>query len=136
VSLNFDRELDTAIAAVRGAGSLLRMHFERGVQAHTKSTPFDLVTEADKASETVIVETLTDALPDHRIIAEEGGGNRMESEYVWLVDPLDGTTNMRAAPRSIGLRWQQDGWMATGSSNSNLGTRPPERCSWPKLKVA
>ena len=69
------------------------MHFERGVQAHTKSTPFDLVTEADKASEAVIVAMLTKAFPDHGILAEEGGGNHAESEYVWLVDPLDGTTN-------------------------------------------
>jgi myo-inositol-1(or 4)-monophosphatase len=69
------------------------MHFERGVQAHTKSTPFDLVTEADKASETIIVAVLTEAFPNHRILAEEGGGNHAESEYVWLVDPLDGTTN-------------------------------------------
>jgi len=93
LSLNFNHELDVAIIAAHRAGGLLRMHFERGVQAHTKSTQFDLVTEADKASETIIVTVLTEAFPDHRILSEEGGGNHAESEYVWLVDPLDGTTN-------------------------------------------
>ncbi len=91
--LNFNRELDVAITAAHRAGGLLRMHFERGVQAHTKSTPFDVVTEADKASETTIVAELTKAFPSHRILSEEGGGNHAESEYVWLVDPIDGTTN-------------------------------------------
>jgi len=93
LSLNLESELDIAIAAARRAGGLLQMHFERGVQAHTKSTPFDLVTEADRASEAVIVAALTKAFPDHGILAEEGGGKHAESEYVWLVDPLDGTTN-------------------------------------------
>ena len=57
--INLESELDIAIAAARRAGGLLQMHFERGVQAHTKSTPFDLVTEADRASEAVIVAALT-----------------------------------------------------------------------------
>jgi len=91
--VNFNRELDVAIIAAHRAGGLLRMHFGRGVQAHTKSTQFDLVTEADKASETIIVAVLAEAFPNHRILSEEGGGNHAESEYVWLVDPLDGTTN-------------------------------------------
>jgi myo-inositol-1(or 4)-monophosphatase len=91
--LDFNREMDVAVLAAHKAGGLLRMHFERGVQAHTKSTQFDLVTEADKASETTILAVLTEAFPNHRILSEEGGGNHAESEYVWLVDPLDGTTN-------------------------------------------
>ncbi len=49
------------------------MHFERGVRAHTKSAPFDLVTEADRASGAVIAAVLTKAFPDHGVIAEEGG---------------------------------------------------------------
>jgi myo-inositol-1(or 4)-monophosphatase len=59
----------------------------------TKSTLIDLVTEADKASEAIIVSMLDEAFPDYGIVAEEGGGNNVKSECVWLVDPLDGTTN-------------------------------------------
>lgn len=52
----------------------------------------DLVTEADRRSEELIVGRLRETFPDHSIIAEEGGGDG-GSEYLWLVDPLDGTTN-------------------------------------------
>jgi len=90
---DFETELNIAITAARRAGGLLWMHFDRGVETLTKSSPIDLVTEADKASEAVIVSILAEAFPDHRIVAEEGGGNSIKSECVWLVDPLDGTTN-------------------------------------------
>lgn len=52
----------------------------------------DLVTEADRRSEKLIVGRLREAFPDHSIIAEESGGEG-GAEYLWLVDPLDGTTN-------------------------------------------
>ena len=54
---------------------------------------FDLVTEADRASEKLIVERLSSHFPSHGIVAEEGGGHESPSEYRWFVDPLDGTTN-------------------------------------------
>ena len=53
----------------------------------------DLVTEADRASERLIVESLRAAFPAHGIYGEEGTRERLESEYRWYVDPLDGTTN-------------------------------------------
>jgi len=53
----------------------------------------DLVTEADRASERLIVERLSREFPGHDIVAEEGGGRLSGSEYRWYVDPLDGTTN-------------------------------------------
>ncbi len=52
----------------------------------------DLVTEADRRSEDLIVGRLREAFPHHAIIAEESGGER-DAEYLWLIDPLDGTTN-------------------------------------------
>ena len=54
---------------------------------------FDLVTEADRASEKLMVERLRPYLPAHNIMAKEGGGHQSASEYRWFVDPLDGTTN-------------------------------------------
>jgi len=51
------------------------------------------VTEVDKASEAAIIETLTTAYPDHSILAEESGTHERESEFQWIIDPLDGTTN-------------------------------------------
>jgi len=83
---------ETAAQIAHEAGSLLRYYFERRVAFELKSA-YDLVTEADKASEKLVVERLTQHFPDHGIVAEEGGGHDSPSEYRWYVDPLDGTTN-------------------------------------------
>ncbi|MDE3195174.1 MAG: inositol monophosphatase, partial [Acidobacteriota bacterium] len=83
---------ETAAAIAADAGSLLRYYFERRVPFEMKGD-YDLVTEADKASEKLVVERIRQAFPGHAIVAEEGGGQETESEYRWYVDPLDGTTN-------------------------------------------
>jgi myo-inositol-1(or 4)-monophosphatase len=80
-----------AVVAVE-AGALIRGYFERGVATEYKGD-VDLVTEADRASERLITERLTEAYPEHGIYGEEGVRQRIESEYRWYVDPLDGTTN-------------------------------------------
>ncbi len=74
------------------AGALLRGYRERGVATEYKGD-VDLVTEADRASEKLIEERLTAAFPGHGIFGEEGARRRMDGEYRWYVDPLDGTTN-------------------------------------------
>jgi myo-inositol-1(or 4)-monophosphatase len=84
--------LETAVEIAREAGALLANHFERRVAFETKGD-FDLVTEADRASERLVVERLRTHFPSHSIVAEEGGGHEGASEYRWFVDPLDGTTN-------------------------------------------
>lgn len=84
--------LETAVEIAREAGALLTHHFERRVAFETKGE-FDLVTEADRASERLIIDRLTTHFPTHGIVAEEGGGHESPSEYRWFVDPLDGTTN-------------------------------------------
>jgi myo-inositol-1(or 4)-monophosphatase len=84
--------VETAAEIACQAGSLLRYYFERRVAFEMKGE-FDLVTEADKASEKLVVERLKESFPDHGIVAEEGGGQDGASEYRWYVDPLDGTTN-------------------------------------------
>src|SRR5579863_9685489 len=84
--------LETAVEIAREAGSLLATYFERRVPFQTKGE-FDLVTEADRASEKLVVERLRSYFPTHTIVAEEGGGYEGNSDYRWFVDPLDGTTN-------------------------------------------
>jgi len=85
--------LDFAIETVREAGRLLRARFEHQHIVASKSSPIDLVTEADLASERLIVDRIRQRFPDHAILAEEGQGGGNRSPYVWLIDPLDGTTN-------------------------------------------
>jgi myo-inositol-1(or 4)-monophosphatase len=60
---------------------------------HTKSTGIDLVTEVDKKAEEMIIHFIHTHYPDHGILAEESGLNRHDSDYLWIIDPLDGTTN-------------------------------------------
>ena len=76
------------LEAWHGAGADGRLRVERKARN-------DLVSQADRDSEAAILSVLRDRFPEHRILAEEGGGGApgSASEYEWLCDPLDGTTN-------------------------------------------
>lgn len=84
--------IDRAIEIAREAGALLKDYFDRRVGFELKGTA-DLVTEADRASEKLVVERLRKEFPDHGIVGEEGANYPSTSGYQWYVDPLDGTTN-------------------------------------------
>jgi len=84
--------LDFAIDLARRAGLLLLSMFEGQRSVELKS-PFELVTDADHASEALIVAAITEQFPDHAIVAEERGGAASDAGYTWLIDPLDGTNN-------------------------------------------
>ncbi len=88
--------LNTAIKAARSAGAIINrasLDLDR-LQVNTKA-PNDFVTEVDHAAEAAIIDTLLGAYPGHGILAEESGSARgaADSEFVWIIDPLDGTTN-------------------------------------------
>jgi myo-inositol-1(or 4)-monophosphatase len=107
--------LETAIDIAREAGALLSTYFERRVAFELKGD-FDLVTEADRASERLIVERLRSHFPAHSIVAEEGGGREGSSGYTWYVDPLDGTTNFAHSypVYNVTLGLERDGEMLVG----------------------
>lgn len=84
--------LETAIDIARESGALLADMYKTPLEISYKR-PSDLVTEADRRSEALIIERLYKAFPGHAVISEEGGGQRIQSDYCWHVDPLDGTTN-------------------------------------------
>ena len=84
--------LEIAAGIAREAGALTTKYFNRGVQFEIKGEQ-DLVTEADRASEELILERLRSHFPSHTIVAEESGLHDKSSEYRWYVDPVDGTTN-------------------------------------------
>jgi myo-inositol-1(or 4)-monophosphatase len=83
---------EVAQEIAREAGALLAGYFQRRVGFKLKGE-FDLVTEADVASEKLVVERLRTRFPSHAIVAEESGTHQAASEFCWYVDPLDGTTN-------------------------------------------
>ncbi|MDZ7967060.1 MAG: inositol monophosphatase family protein [Nostoc sp. DedSLP03] len=87
--------LDIATEAALAAGAILQGYLGKLEDAIIeKGRPGDLVTAADKASEELILEILRCHFPQHSILAEESGklGNQ-QNEYLWAIDPLDGTTN-------------------------------------------
>lgn len=89
--------LNIAIKAARRAGQIInRASLDLSqVKVATKQQS-DYVTEVDRAAEAAIIEILRDAYPKHAILAEESGadtGSEGDSEFQWIIDPLDGTTN-------------------------------------------
>ena len=89
------RLLALAADIAREAGALLLERFQRGGESAlaSKSTPTDLVSEADLSSERLIRERLAERRPDDAFLGEEGGGVQGRSGLTWVVDPLDGTVN-------------------------------------------
>ena len=81
-----------AAAIAREAGARLREFYAQGVETEYKGD-VDLVTVADRTVEKLIRERLTAAFPTHGVYGEEGSRERLEAEFRWYVDPLDGTTN-------------------------------------------
>jgi myo-inositol-1(or 4)-monophosphatase len=108
-----------AAEIAREAGARLREFLAQGVQTEYKGD-VDLVTVADRTVEKLIRERLSKAFPEHGVYGEEGTRDRMEGEFRWYVDPLDGTTNfahgfphfcvsMGLEQRAPGMPPEQDG---------------------------
>jgi myo-inositol-1(or 4)-monophosphatase len=89
-----DHLLQTAIAAAHAGSRIVSRYFrDAGLEVGAKGEN-DFVTQADKESEAAVLAEIRKQFPEHRILAEEGGGAGVGSgDYEWLVDPLDGTTN-------------------------------------------
>jgi len=106
--------LDAAIEIAREAGAVLMEYFHH-VRIESKGE-FDIITEADRASERLIVSRLGERFPTHGIVAEEGSGHEAASEFRWYVDPLDGTTNFaHSFPMfNVTLALEQAGELVTG----------------------
>jgi len=85
--------LTIAVKAARRAGGVInRATRDLDSLTVTSKRHNDYVSEVDKAAEAAIIETLLDAYPKHAILAEESG-EQGDSEFLWIIDPLDGTTN-------------------------------------------
>jgi myo-inositol-1(or 4)-monophosphatase len=96
----------------REAGARLKEFFAAGVETEYKGD-VDLVTVADRTVEKLIRTRLTEAFPEHGVYGEEGTRDRLDGEYRWYVDPLDGTTNFaHGFPQfcvSMGLEHRPEG---------------------------
>ncbi|RBL93750.1 inositol monophosphatase family protein [Chitinophaga flava] len=83
----------TLLKATEASGKILQQYFNGRFEVSSKSTVNDLVTEADKKSEAVIIEVIRSAYPDHFILSEEVGEIKTDSTIKWIIDPIDGTVN-------------------------------------------
>jgi myo-inositol-1(or 4)-monophosphatase len=113
-----------AAEIAREAGGILRDFYRTGVATEYKGD-VDLVTVADRTSEALIKQRLSERLPEHGIYGEEGTRERLGGEFRWYVDPLDGTTNfahgfpsfcvvLGCEQRTPGLAEHEDGTMVAG----------------------
>jgi len=101
--------LDSARSMGRAAGVALKGYFRRrDLGIEDKGNAFDIVTEADKASERIIIDYLHEHFPDDAILSEESGDDHRIARCHWVIDPLDGTVNYSAGIAtyciSIGLK--------------------------------
>jgi myo-inositol-1(or 4)-monophosphatase len=88
--------LNIAVKAARAAGAIInRAALDLEVLKVGQKGPNDFVSEVDRAAEQAIIDILLEAYPGHGILAEESGRERgaAHSEFLWIIDPLDGTTN-------------------------------------------
>ncbi len=84
----------TLINAAEAGAAVLKYYFNnKNLKISNKEGINNIVTEADHASEKAIMDTIREQFPDHFILSEETGEHRMDSEYKWIIDPIDGTIN-------------------------------------------
>lgn len=92
--MNYEAELKAAQYAATKAGQYLAKEFKKFQRASaTHKTRHELVTKCDKQAEQIIFKTLKKYFPKINFLSEEAGANNQSSEYLWIIDPLDGTNN-------------------------------------------
>ena len=94
------------------AATVLKRHFRsRNLSIESKGSVYDIVTEADKGSERIILDHLHKHYPEAAILSEESGDDHRNSQYQWVIDPLDGTVNYSAglATYCISIALKVDG---------------------------
>lgn len=88
------------VTALKTSGAALLEYFNRPFEVKQKESQSSIVTEADLESERIIIGLIKEKFPSHNIISEESGFTDNKSEYTWIIDPLDGTSNFAS-----GLPW-------------------------------
>lgn len=83
----------TLIQAIQAGGNIVETRFQQSFQVAHKEGINNLVTEVDTAAEAAIIQIIRAQFPHHTILSEEAGLLEQHSDYVWLVDPIDGTVN-------------------------------------------
>jgi len=107
--------IDTIEQIAKGAGKILLNYFRQKPKTWNK-TPYESITEADKASEEFIIREIRRLFPKHSILSEEQGQVAGDSEHVWIVDPLDGTLKFLLGEPyfCVSIAYEDHGVLQTG----------------------
>jgi myo-inositol-1(or 4)-monophosphatase len=143
--------LDIALLAARAGGVVLNNYWGKQFSIAEKERAGDLITEVDQKAEQEILKVIKRHCPNHSILAEESGKiNTQESKYLWVIDPLDGTTNYAhgypQAAVSVGLIIEdipsvgvvynpikQELWSAARGLGATLNSQPIRVSNTPNL---
>ncbi|MFN8707836.1 MAG: inositol monophosphatase family protein [Planctomyces sp.] len=87
------KPIETALKAAREGGEIISRYFRDGAVMRSKGSSADLVSDADVNSERRIVQVIRETFPDHCVLGEEEHTEDIHAEHLWVIDPLDGTTN-------------------------------------------
>ncbi|MEW6410355.1 MAG: inositol monophosphatase family protein [Nitrospirota bacterium] len=113
--VDLDKALNTALVATSRSGEILRDLFKRQ-RTLSRKTDSSIVTEADIESENAIKEIISNSFAEHSILSEEAGFKDKGSNYIWCIDPLDGTTNfLKGFPvYAVSIALLKDGYPVLG----------------------
>ncbi|MBP1666635.1 MAG: inositol-phosphate phosphatase [Bacteroidetes bacterium] len=93
----------TLISALKTSGKTILEYFDKPVESKEKESQSSIVTAADFASDLIITKIIRDRFPEHNFISEETGFSNKNSEYTWVIDPLDGTSNFASGVPWFGI---------------------------------
>ena len=113
MNIDLENTLALAVAWAKEVGKIQYSYIRSGhLELETKSTVHDVVTKVDKLSESMLIERIGKCFPDHSVLGEESGEHDAHSDYLWVVDPLDGTNNysqgLPVFTVSIGLQYREE----------------------------
>lgn len=120
MSNDFSELLRTAVTAADAGGHVLHRYWHDGVELRDKSATggktYDLVSDADLESQSVIANLLADAFPAHELMGEEDLVGDTDAEHLWVIDPLDGTNNFaHHVPHfAVSIAYYRDGVPSVG----------------------
>jgi len=104
-----------AIEAAKEAGALA-LHLSSDEIKFQEKGPYDILAEADTKSESIIIKKIRENFPDHAILSEESGQNDIASNYMWVIDPVDGTINFERHINEycVSIALEKDGVLILG----------------------
>ena len=109
-------ELEVAQKAARAGGEVVATYFREGVSFRSNEQAYNLVSDADIESEAVIARIIKETFPDHAILGEETHRGDPRAPHLWVVDPLDGTSNFahRIPQFAVSVAYYEHGQAACG----------------------